>query len=178
MSAQALSDECAKLGWPIKRSVLSNLESGYRETITVPELLVLAQALRVSPLRLLLPLGHADMVEILPGSEVMTTDALRWLRGEAWVLRPPPEGEDGDSAVASFVVHHARISAWETSRYYVRRIRAGEIKGTEDDIEEYERRAENAAEQLKSIRHLMRVRGLTPPPLPVSLAYVDEEVTP
>lgn len=175
MSGQQLADACEALGHPVPRSVIANLESGRRETITVPELLVLAQALRVPPLRLLIPLGYADSVEVLPGTDVLTTDALRWLRGEAWINRPWEDGPDGDSAVASFITHRTNLDRYEWSRHYARQIRKGAKPGTEDDIEEYERRAENAAEGLKSLRHLMRVRGLTPPPLPVSLAYLDEE---
>ncbi|MEV7264181.1 helix-turn-helix transcriptional regulator [Micromonospora aurantiaca] len=178
MSAQRLSDLCAELGWPIPRSVLANLESGYRETITVPELLVLAQALRVPPLRLLVPLGHADTVEVTPGVEVATTDAMRWLRGEAWLLRPPPDGEDPDAVVASFVTHHDTLTRWDWSRHYARQIRRGEMEGTDEDAEDYDRRAERAAEGLANLRRLMRARGLTPPPIPAALAFVDQAATP
>lgn len=171
MSAQDLSDACAKLGWPIARSVLSNLESGYRETITVPELYVIAQALQVPPLRLLLPLGHAESVETLPGVTTETTSAMRWLTGENPLPGTTWHGaEDGDHAVAAFQVHQSRVSAWETSRDYAQQIRQGEIKGSLDEVEQS---AERAADDLKRIRHLMRSRGLTPPPLPASLAFVD-----
>lgn len=174
MSAQQLADTCAELGHPIPRSVLANLESGRRETISVPELLVLAQALRVPPVRLLVPLGYADTVELLPGAEVTTTDALRWLRGEAWLMRPPPEGEDGDAAVAGFVVHHAALTRWEWSRHYARQIRQGAMDGSDEDVEDYERRAEREVEALGNIRRVMRARKLTPPPLPPSLTHVDD----
>jgi len=52
--------------------VISNLESGYRKMITLPELFVLAEALGVPPLMLMLPLGQADQIEILPGRIVST----------------------------------------------------------------------------------------------------------
>jgi transcriptional regulator with XRE-family HTH domain len=81
MSAQALSDACGALGWPIKRSVLSNLESGYRETVTVPELVVLARALEVPPVQLVYPLGTTAEVEVLPGETVKTEDAMLWFTG-------------------------------------------------------------------------------------------------
>ena len=45
MSAQQLADRTAELGAPIPRSVLANLESGRRETVSVAEILVLAAAL-------------------------------------------------------------------------------------------------------------------------------------
>lgn len=58
MSTQKLANACKELGMPIRRSVLSNLELGYRKKITVPEILVLAKALEVTPLDLLLPKDH------------------------------------------------------------------------------------------------------------------------
>lgn len=81
MSTQQLADACAALGWPIKRTVLSNLESGYRETITVPELMVLARALEVPAIQLLYPLGSESEVEILPGRTVSTEAAMLWFTG-------------------------------------------------------------------------------------------------
>lgn len=90
MSVQQLADECERLGWPIKRTVLSNLESGYRETITVPELVVLARALAVPAIQLLYPLGIAPTVELLPGVELPTEDAARWFTG--WHDPFPAEG--------------------------------------------------------------------------------------
>lgn len=174
MSGQQLADACESLGHPVPRSVIANLESGRRETITVPELFVLAQALGVPPLRLLVPLGYADTVEILPGTEVLTTDALRWLRGDAWINRPWRDNQGEDIAVGSFIAHHADLARWETSRFYAKQIRRGELEGTEEDAEEYERRAERAAEELRGLRRLMRSRELTPPPLPPSLAFVDD----
>jgi transcriptional regulator with XRE-family HTH domain len=81
MSVQQLADVCEQLGWPIKRTVLSNLESGYRETITVPELVVLATALGVPPIQLLYPVGAVEDVELLPGRTVPTEEAVLWFAG-------------------------------------------------------------------------------------------------
>lgn len=174
ISAQALSNRCADLGWPIARSVLSNLESAYRETLTVPELLILAEALGVSPLLLLLPLGHAEHVEILPGRTVSTADALRWLTGEA----PLPGGAEWDdlaqSTVASFQVHQQNVDRWTWSRHYAELIRTGEHDGSEQDIERHDADAARAIEHLRNLRRLMRARGLQPPALPAELAIVDD----
>ncbi|MFD0393285.1 helix-turn-helix domain-containing protein [Streptomyces nogalater] len=48
VSAQQLSERCAELGMPIQRSVLANMESGRRSTVTVAEVLILAAALDVA----------------------------------------------------------------------------------------------------------------------------------
>lgn len=173
LTTQALADRTAELGYPMDRSVIAKLETGKRQTITVPDVLVLAQALEVPPLLLLLPLGEADNVEIRPDVEVSTVDAFRWFMGE----RPLPgtrwEGldtEDGSPTIASFTVHQNTLDRWAWTRYYARQIREG---ATEGDAEQYERDADRAAEALRSLRHVMRMRGLTPPPLPAELAHIE-----
>ena len=82
MSTQQLADACAGLGHPIARAVLSNLENGRRENVSIAELLVVAKALDVEPIFLMLPLGYEDTVEILPGQTVETTEAVRWVAGD------------------------------------------------------------------------------------------------
>lgn len=81
MSAQELSDRCSDLGYAIPRSVLTNLENGRRETVTVAELLVLAAALGVPPLLLVFPVGAEDDVEALPDVSADAWDAFRWATG-------------------------------------------------------------------------------------------------
>lgn len=173
LTAQALADRTAELGYPMDRSVIAKLEKGLRQTITVPDVLVLAQALEVSPLLLLLPLGEADSVEIRPGVEVATVDTLRWFLGE----RPLPgtrwEGldtEDGSPTIASFQVHQQTV---ERFTGYRREALEGAKQGNDQVAEHFEKQAERAAEQLRSTRHLMRARGLTPPPLPADLAHIE-----
>lgn len=172
MSTQALADACAALGWPIKRTVLSNLESGYRETITVPELFVIAQALEVAPLQLLLPLGNADSVEIRPGVEVSTVDALLWLAGE----RPLPDSlwegnRESPFAVASFRMHQQHVDRWTRLRMSERRYRD---EGKDREAVQIEGDAEQAAEGLLNLRKVMRAAGITPPPLPAAMAHLEE----
>ncbi|WP_405548901.1 hypothetical protein OG215_15270 [Streptomyces globisporus] len=81
LSAQQLSDRCAELGMPIQRSVLANLESGRRTTVTVAEVLVLAEALEVAPAALIFPVGYSQEVESLPSVEVSPLRAVDWLSG-------------------------------------------------------------------------------------------------
>lgn len=82
MSTQQLADACAALGHPIARAVLSNLENGRRENVSIAELLVIAKALDIEPIFLMFPLGYEDTVEVLPGQTVATVDAVRWVAGD------------------------------------------------------------------------------------------------
>lgn len=81
LSAQQLSDRCAAVGMPIQRSVLANLESGRRTTVTIAEVLVLARALGVPPGVLIFPVGYERQVEVLPGARQEPLVALDWLSG-------------------------------------------------------------------------------------------------
>lgn len=61
-SAQRLADECAAAGVPeLNRSVIANLESGRRESVTLDEVFALAYVLDVAPTHLVVPV--ADEVE-------------------------------------------------------------------------------------------------------------------
>jgi transcriptional regulator with XRE-family HTH domain len=82
VSVQRLADRTAELGMPIPRSVLANLESGRRETVSVAEVIVLAAALNVSPIELICPAGFDKQAEILPGRMVSPLAAVRWFTGE------------------------------------------------------------------------------------------------
>ncbi|MFE9432192.1 helix-turn-helix domain-containing protein [Streptomyces sp. NPDC006640] len=84
LSAQQLADRCAQIGMPIQRSVLANLESGRRTTVTVAEVLVLAHALNVPPGVLMFPVGHEQESEVLPGSWVEPGSAVEWLAGRSF----------------------------------------------------------------------------------------------
>ncbi len=82
MSMQKLADRTAELGVAIPRSVLANLESGRRETVSVAEVLVLAAALNVAPIELMCPVGFDKQTEMLPGRMMDPLDAMRWFTGE------------------------------------------------------------------------------------------------
>jgi transcriptional regulator with XRE-family HTH domain len=81
LSAQQLAERCDRIGMPIKRSVIANLESGRRTTVTVAEVLVLAQALEVPPAVLLFPVGYATEVEVLPEAVIEPLEAIGWVAG-------------------------------------------------------------------------------------------------
>lgn len=82
MTVQGLSKRCSELGYPIPRSTLTNLESGRKEAIVVQELVVIAEALDVSPVELLYPGLPDGQVEYLPGRTARAMDALKNFTGE------------------------------------------------------------------------------------------------
>jgi len=75
LSAQQLADETERLGYGISRSQIANYESGRKKSLDVAELLVIAAALGVRPLRLLFPDEPDDDVEMLPGQRTSTFHA-------------------------------------------------------------------------------------------------------
>ncbi|MFJ4829889.1 helix-turn-helix domain-containing protein [Streptomyces sp. NPDC088747] len=81
MSAQQLSDACGKLGAPIPRTVISNIENGRRTNVSVAEVIVLARALRIPPIAFIFPAGYEAEVEYLPGRRIDTIRAINWFSG-------------------------------------------------------------------------------------------------
>lgn len=81
-SAQWLADQTGELGHPIPRTTISETENGRRSSITVQELVVLAQALDVPPIELLYPGIPAATVEMLPGRTATAWIAAQEFSGE------------------------------------------------------------------------------------------------
>ncbi len=97
MSAAKLADRTEEIGYGISRSVVADLETGRKKSIDVPELLVLAAALGVSPAQLVFPDLPKGKVEALPGLDQESHDALRWFSGEAGLMKPSTDwSEHGD----------------------------------------------------------------------------------
>jgi hypothetical protein len=86
---------------PIPRSVLANLESGRRDTVSVAEVLVLAAALDIAPIDLICPVEFDKQTKMLPGRAIDPLSAMRWFTGEwkldvhdgTWTMRTPGSGE-------------------------------------------------------------------------------------
>jgi transcriptional regulator with XRE-family HTH domain len=111
MSAQQLADRTEELGMPIPRSVLANLESGRRETVSVAEVLVLAAALNVAPVELICPVGFDKETEMLPGRAMDQLAARRWFTGMwkldiddagAWTMRTPATSEQSNAYLLEY----------------------------------------------------------------------------
>jgi transcriptional regulator with XRE-family HTH domain len=159
MSAQQLANRCAELGLPVKRSVLANLESGRRTTVSVPELVVLARALGTAPILLMFPVGQQQTIELLPGTVVPVLDALNWFAAQPAVGSWPGTGGSRED--------------WSMTSRGI-----GTVGLFRRHASELERRdvvnRDHADEELRVLRELMRERGLIPPELPPDLEYLDE----
>jgi transcriptional regulator with XRE-family HTH domain len=181
MSAQQLADATAELGHPVARSVIANLESGRRDTVSVAEIVVLARALGVPPLLLVFPVGSNATVELLPGEIVDTWSGAKWFTGE----QPfPNSGEDIEELPTSYFREQDRLIAeWYRARDRVMAARA-EVGRRADrpDIENLRQQELHWLEetllaveaQLGLYRAIMRRQGVDPGELPSELSHVQQ----
>jgi transcriptional regulator with XRE-family HTH domain len=184
MSAQALADRCEQLGFAIPRPVLSNLENGRRESVSLAEVLVLAAALDVPPIELALPLGVQEEIEILPGLVAPTWDAARWVEGSS---APAVEAEGSARPRLSFhergaptVADHYRaydatVKAW---RQLLQHMAEAEAAGDAAAARTYGAAAQNSVREIAAIRHRIYARGLLVPPPPPELASLPDPEQP
>lgn len=187
MSAQDVADACSALGYDVPRSVLANLETGRRESVSVVEWLVLAAALQVPPLLLLFPLGRRPEIEPLPDTVVSPWAALGWAEHGRLEGVEEPFTEDAIS-IAEFRRHEEFTSMWAQSRRDAMRVRELLAKSPDEleklgedaaelrlELSNQERLEERAATMLGQVRRTLRRAGLTPPELPRRLQFVDKE---
>jgi hypothetical protein len=189
MSVQKLADTTAELGMEIPRSVLANLESGRRETISVAEVLVLAAALDVSPIELIFPVGFDEGTEILPGRKIYPLDAMRWftgervldIAGEGIILREPDTTERSSPYLAK--QHHDLIAYLRTQEVAAAHAMAGGSAEAADDQARAEAShamnnlaelREFIREPLRRVRAEMRARGMLMPDLPADIDIGEE----
>lgn len=89
LSAQVLAERCTALGHPIPRGTFAKWDTNRRQSISIPELIIVASALEVPPFDLIYsPFDTADSVEALPGKTVNAADA------ELAFLEPPVDGSE------------------------------------------------------------------------------------
>ncbi|MEU6405458.1 helix-turn-helix transcriptional regulator [Streptomyces sp. NPDC046985] len=176
---------CADRGLPeLTEHSLKNLESGRKTSITVADFVVLADVLGVPPVTLLFPLGSSATVEVLPGREVSTWEAVAWFTGESPLDEAAPEGsarnvldvfrQHGDLVAAALSSHAlARERRRAASTTLDRARRATLLQRAEG----YEEHAFEDCQELRTFRGRMRDRELAPPSLPDELAFVDQPET-
>jgi transcriptional regulator with XRE-family HTH domain len=180
LSAQQLSDRCAKLGMEIPRSTLADLENGRRSKVTVAELLVLAAALDIPPVLLVAPLGRQPKSEILPGRELPTRDAVLWLSGVDGLSETPVgcdtawlSWRDKRGIVALYDRHAAMVddvqAVMKAGHAETLSTADGTVVMTAADLRD------RAVEELRNVRAEMRERELILPDLPQGLADIDQE---
>jgi hypothetical protein len=186
------------LGLPIARAVIANMETGRRHTLTVPELLVLARALDLSPVALLFRLGSHPTAEPLPGRTAPAWDAVKWATGEAPFPGEAPsesvtptafyDTEYGKRIYATsqdpagaFRVHDELITDVLRTRNSAARLRArASAAATDGDAQSWQRAAEaedrkvtELADAIRAARQEFRRGGITPPTLPADLQHLD-----
>lgn len=195
LSTQALADRTRDLGHPLDRSVIAKLEGGQRQTISVPELVILARALEVPPVELLYPLGAEPEVEILPGQKASSEDAMLWFTGWHDLFkdevpadrlighghRDPATGlhewyetpfVDAAIPIHLYDEHRELVQEYEDAvGEAMRRLgRDAPARGVRDEVAMLRRRIEDA---IRGKRAEMRSRGLTVlPGLPKELEHL------
>lgn len=80
-SGQWLSDRTAELGYRVSRSTISEIETKKRKSISITDLIVLAEALSVSPLSLLYGSDDGSVIEYVPGEQVQRLVAVQRFSG-------------------------------------------------------------------------------------------------
>ncbi len=179
MSAQQLADECELFGYPMPRSVLTNLENGRREAVSVAELLVLSAALRVPPVLLLFPLGRVAVTEALPDMRTSTWGAVQWVLGER--ERPDVETDilHGGQTIGVFRFHESQVAhalanlkAAHRSEKQVKPLNYP-VDTHRLSAQEYLQIFHMAESVIYQLRGQMRKAGLIPPELPPGLAHID-----
>jgi transcriptional regulator with XRE-family HTH domain len=191
MSAQQLADRTAQLGMPMPRSVLANLESGRRTTVSAAEVMILSAALDVAPIELLYPAGFESETEVLPGRSVDPLGAVRWFSGEmkldvsdtATKLRPPVAGEE---TAAYLLEYHDELIVRLASHESEAAVALARAEGADENARENARREAEyrlraveewrafIVEPLRRTRDEMRNRGMLVPPLPMSIVLAVE----
>lgn len=94
-SAQRLAEEMAAIGWPWERMVVTKLENGRRQSVSVEEWLALAYLLDVAPIHLLIPLddGYVQILPQAPKDEHRARDAVvTTSQARKWIAGDPDEG--------------------------------------------------------------------------------------
>jgi transcriptional regulator with XRE-family HTH domain len=188
ISAQQLADRTAEIGMPIPRSVLANLESGRRETVSVAEVLVLAAALNVSPIELMCPVGFDKQTEMLPGRMMDPLSAMRWFAGEmkldvtdaVTTLRVPGQGEQSSTYLVEYhdeLINKLRIQEAEAHRAVADAATDGADERAHREAQ-YRMRAlvewrEFISEPLRRTRAEMQERGMELPDLPADLGLAE-----
>ncbi|NBE51176.1 helix-turn-helix domain-containing protein [Streptomyces boluensis] len=173
---------CAARGLPeLTEHSLKNLESGRKASISVADVVVLADVMDVPPVTLLFPLGSSATVEVLPGRELSTWDAVAWFTGESPLDEPALEGSSRN--VLDLFRQHGDLVAAAMSSYAMARERRRAASTTLDRArratllqraEGYEEHAFEDCQELRMFRGRMRDRDLAPPALPDELTFVDQ----
>jgi transcriptional regulator with XRE-family HTH domain len=168
LSLQQLAERLRELGLGYDKAKLSRIENG--QAVTVTEWLELSAALAYPPLLLVLPVGLAEPVEVLPGQPLHADRVSQWIEGAASLATPDGFALD---RVAWFEAAE-RLHAWQELREHQAdntRAYARLVAAQQDDADDVVKgRALDAFEAsgqrlYKALREVWR-RGDTPPRYP------------
>lgn len=175
------AEACTRVGLPVPKTTITNLELGRRSSVDLSEFLVLAQVYGVPPVSLLFPLGAKATVNVLPGREVSPWEATAWFTGETPQESTAPEGSARE-VLDTFRDHRDAVATALTSNRLAKE-RRRKASTTLDPqrrqslltaASSYEEVAFDDCKELRDFRNRMRDRGLVPPEVPAELEFVDE----
>jgi transcriptional regulator with XRE-family HTH domain len=134
-TAEQLAREMTDIGVPWERAVVTKLETGRRQSVTVDELVALAIVLGVPVFGLLLPpAGEVDTVTLTPTTTSRWTWALMWMVGEGLLAKDHRRyaGVAWSQSVAPLdpIRRYGNALSEETQAY--RRMLEWEVKGDEE----------------------------------------------
>ena len=157
LSAQQLSERCRELGYDIPRSVLANLESYRRKSVSLAELLVLAEALEVPPVLLISRFGQADLIEILPDRRVHPWHAIEWVSGDKQLPESDHENRSSFGLIYSFKLFLKHLDRFDRAVKYWQAIKKREIKRRENEtVAQHIRDLANAEDDVHLSREAVR----------------------
>jgi len=173
LSAQDVADETRDLGHEVPRNVIANWESGRRKTITIPELIVVAEVLGLAPVELLFSPALGGRVDYLPE-----------LSHDRWSALAYFTGEDRHSLGMyrlSLYREHARI--WQELRDEHHDAVQLEFKPFRDEWlpgaqEKLDALVTAVRERLQPVRAQLRENGLEVPRLTSNLGFLNAELPP
>jgi transcriptional regulator with XRE-family HTH domain len=168
LTAQQLSRELReRLGLDLKRTVIGNLESGYRRTVSYSEILALAYVLNVPPLLLMVPIGTDDF-QPLPGVSEEPWWAAMWIAGDGL---PPEVDEPKPEMADQFLDHLDYLSLYrQHSDFVLQWTRALELP----DPAVARAHMHQIEKAITIVRASIRDRGGVPPRLPQGLQGIDQ----
>ena len=108
LTAAQLSDRTEQFGKRISRAVISDLETGRKKSLELADVIILAAALDVPPIQMIYPGLPDGDVEVWPGVDVRSFDAVQWFSGERGLGRNGLPNWFADSVVAFSPVGESR----------------------------------------------------------------------
>lgn len=162
-STQKVADRCKELGMPsLTRSVITSIEMGTRESISVPEWLALAAALQVPAMLLLFPVGRLEKIRFLPGDERAPFDAVKW--AEECDQTP-------DLGDVIYLFRRYEEEVIEAEDAFNELLRDAPELAVDERFQKLKELVESG---INNYRMRIRERGLIPPALPQWLSHIDD----